>query len=133
MLCSFFTISLFLSILRYYVVLCSFLSLFYSFLYLFVCLLACLVISYLYLFCYTVPGWEDSWDREGFLEALQYLGDYVEPRFGNKTVKDLVSALDYNYSPWPYLDDHDDNRFQMGEESNATTNNRKSKLLFHPY
>lgn len=38
---------------------------------------------------------------------------YWAPLFDNETYMDVVRALEYNYSPWPYIDDEYQNRHQF--------------------
>ncbi len=59
---------------------------------------------------HSVPDIQYGYNRTQFLEALDRLVDFWRPLLGNQSAEDAFHAMDYNYSPWPYIDNPYDNR-----------------------
>ncbi len=57
-----------------------------------------------------VPGIQYGYNRTQFLETLDLLVDIWRPLLSNESAEDAFHAVDYNYSPWPYIDDLGENR-----------------------
>ncbi len=58
----------------------------------------------------SVPGIQNGYNRTQFLRILDRLVDFWRPLLSNQSADDAFHAVDYNYSPWPYIDDLYDNR-----------------------
>ncbi len=57
-----------------------------------------------------VPDIQYGYNRTQFLDVLDRLVDFWRPLLSNQSADDAFHAVDYNYSPWPYIDDLNDNR-----------------------
>ncbi len=66
--------------------------------------------------CNSVPGFQEGWDRDGFLGIVNFIvTNFAKPWYGKRTAEDVINAIDYNYSPWPYVEDQYENRHQIAE------------------
>ena len=68
------------------------------------------VSEWVFVYISSVPGIQNGYNRTQFLRILDRLVDFWRPLLSNQSADDAFHAVDYNYSPWPYIDDLYDNR-----------------------
>ncbi len=64
-----------------------------------------------------MSGSEDGFNRTEFLDHLNNRVNRWVGLLGEDTAEEVVYALDYNYSPWPYVEDREANRQAFTEVS----------------
>ena len=61
-------------------------------------------------------GTDDGFSREQFEEIIEFAVDTFTPALPDpERAGILKAAMDFQYSPWPYINDGNKNRYQIGE------------------